>query len=106
MVNLSPRRICDAKPLSGAALPYSPSSGIVPFQILSFSFLLSFSRPSGHTDLKSSFTLSRLTAYVLVDRAGFEPAALRSRVSAFPQTGSESTCQAGDLRPDTVSIPG
>src|SRR5437899_2404441 len=43
----------------------------------------------------------------MVDRAGFEPAALRSRVSAFPQTGSGSrTCQAGDLRPDTVSIPG
>src|SRR2546428_76092 len=37
----------------------------------------------------------------VVDRAGFEPAALRSRVSAFPQTGSDSrTCQAGDLRPD------
>src|SRR6266568_6727109 len=37
----------------------------------------------------------------MVDRAGFEPAALRSRVSAFPQTGSGSrTCQAGDLRPD------
>lgn len=35
----------------------------------------------------------------LVDRAGFEPAALRSRVSAFPQSGSTVTCQAGDLRP-------
>ncbi len=39
----------------------------------------------------------------LVDRAGFEPAALRSRVGAFPQTGSAWTCQAGDLRPASAA---
>jgi len=43
----------------------------------------------------------------VVDRAGFEPAALRSRVSAFPHSGSRMTCQAGDLRPAlTRCVPG
>src|SRR5881397_3908622 len=36
---------------------------------------------------------------MVVDRAGFEPAALRSRVSAFPHFGSLATCHTNHLRP-------
>jgi hypothetical protein len=48
------------------------------------------SRPPG-----AYSNLALRQAYGMVDRAGFEPAALRSRVSAFPHSGSNDDLPSG-----------
>src|SRR6266516_5323494 len=69
---------------------------------LSFLFLLSISRPpGGHT--RTPETLHTLRASILVDRAGFEPAAFRSLEENFPHA-NRTFYGPGSPRPP--SIPG
>src|SRR5205809_6444365 len=69
---------------------------------LSYLFLLSISRPPGGHP-KTPETLHTLRASILVDRAGFEPAAFRSPEENFPHA-NRTFYGPGSPRPP--SIPG
>src|SRR5881296_4776072 len=69
---------------------------------LSYLFLLSISRPPGGHP-KTPETLHTLRASILVDRAGFEPAAFRSLEENFPHA-NRTFYGPGSPRPP--SIPG